>query len=360
MGPTVVCRATPIVRNSVYAFERAEVEVRHCRYMVLGLAVMLVCCAAWVAGCDRLKEFSERMQPSAESERAESRPPDGLGESVTFEVDGDGVFYVTYGADGKKHPAEQLNAIPIAERGAVGIHVSGQMPDEMVGEKTYVSDLFGAVAGETGEATLQAFEAFQVRSRESTRGGERAAEIVSHARELVGADDAVETADGSRLVRKREATPEPEKRERPAPSEPAVNSGEVVIRSADQLRAHAGDVELKAPGGEAAGESSGEPEPGGAAGEPEANAYRSVILYGAEWCGNCVQAKDWMEANGVDFTWRDIQHSRKAKREMIQFCRRKGVKPGSIPTIRIEGGGNEGDRVMQGWAPGPFQKLAAR
>ncbi|MSW86217.1 MAG: NrdH-redoxin, partial [Actinobacteria bacterium] len=36
------------------------------------------------------------------------------------------------------------------------------------------------------------------------------------------------------------------------------------------------------------------------------NDRRSVVVYGAEWCGDCRRSKAQLERLGIDFDYRDV------------------------------------------------------
>lgn len=45
---------------------------------------------------------------------------------------------------------------------------------------------------------------------------------------------------------------------------------------------------------------------------------QSVIIYGAEWCGFCHQAKDYFEKKNIPYTYHDIEKEPEAARELSE------------------------------------------
>lgn|GEM_PF-234941 len=63
-------------------------------------------------------------------------------------------------------------------------------------------------------------------------------------------------------------------------------------------------------------------------------AERSVRIefYGAAWCPSCRNAKAWLDAQRIDYTYRDVDADRATKQAL------RALNPrGTIPTIDIEG-----------------------
>jgi glutaredoxin len=304
------------------------------------------------AACDRDSE-----RPTAEAKEAD------LPDRVTFRIDGEGVFYVTYGSSGKKYPSNRLADIPIAERGVVGVHISGTSPESLVGKQVYVSDLLDAEAGEAVDASLHSFERFRRRSQTGSRAGEHASRVARTTRQILGDDEPglrndmrASTEEGSGSEGK--AKPSAKAKPPPKPS----SDDEIVIQSMDDLTARTnrpGGGVLIRRGRRTESKSPAPATDKPAAGENRSPNYPPVTLYGAEWCPSCQKAKKWLEREDVSFQYRDIDKSRSAKQSMIRFCRQKNVKPGSIPTLRIKFDGKN-DRIMQGWSPQMFRKIASR
>jgi glutaredoxin len=63
------------------------------------------------------------------------------------------------------------------------------------------------------------------------------------------------------------------------------------------------------------------------------NDRRSVVLYGAEWCGDCRRSKAQLERLGIDFDYRDVAANDADKDEAIAISGRQ-----SIPVIVLPDG----------------------
>ena len=63
------------------------------------------------------------------------------------------------------------------------------------------------------------------------------------------------------------------------------------------------------------------------------NDRRSVVLYGAEWCGDCRRSKAQLERLGIDFDYRDVAANDADKDEAIAISGRQ-----SIPVILLPDG----------------------
>ena len=67
--------------------------------------------------------------------------------------------------------------------------------------------------------------------------------------------------------------------------------------------------------------------------EGEMSDEKKIMLYGADWCGDCRRSKGYLEAHGVPFTYVDVDADAAAK-EMIETL--TGAK--SIPVIIFDDG----------------------
>jgi glutaredoxin len=85
--------------------------------------------------------------------------------------------------------------------------------------------------------------------------------------------------------------------------------------------------------GEGEASRGGGPSPSAVAGKGAAYA----IVYGAEWCGPCHQAKDYLEGRGVAVTFYDIEKEPKRAAEMQKKLRDAGRRGGNIPVIDVGG-----------------------
>lgn len=312
--------------------------------VLIGFSVL-----AFMSGCDREKTAD----PSVENQRLESLP-----EQVEVEVDGEGVYYVTFDADGEKHPADDIGDIPLAERGAVGVHVTGEMPEEMVGRRVYSTGLFGADPGDRVRAELVEFGTLRNRSQAGSMGGRGAASVYSTSRRLTdGAPSMDDTGETDSTV---SSTSGVETEVGDSKAGRSVGSDELVIESVDDLKTAGASEE----GGNfiEVDRGSAESVPGRRApAEQEREGYYPVIVYGADWCKVCRKAKKWLDTREVSYRWRDIEESEEAKEEMNRFCRQKDIEPDGIPTIRIIQEDKVGaDKVMQGWSADTFRRMAER
>ncbi|MEV6772745.1 glutaredoxin family protein [Nocardia sp. NPDC051030] len=59
-----------------------------------------------------------------------------------------------------------------------------------------------------------------------------------------------------------------------------------------------------------------------------------IVLYGADWCGDCRRAKSWLRENGVAFTEVDVEHDDAARDRAIELA--GGRK--DIPVVVLPGG----------------------
>ncbi len=64
-----------------------------------------------------------------------------------------------------------------------------------------------------------------------------------------------------------------------------------------------------------------------------------IVIYSADWCPACVQAKRYMDREGVEYEERNVDQPR-YKEELVQVSGGR-----SIPVIQVDGS------VMKGWNP---------
>jgi mycoredoxin len=51
-----------------------------------------------------------------------------------------------------------------------------------------------------------------------------------------------------------------------------------------------------------------------------------ILVYGADWCGDCLRAKRLLEARGVDYEWVDVEVQAGAAQEAVRLARgRKNI-----------------------------------
>ncbi len=60
----------------------------------------------------------------------------------------------------------------------------------------------------------------------------------------------------------------------------------------------------------------------------------AIILYGAEWCGDCRRSKRFLNANNVEYTYIDVEADESASEKVIAI--NGGQR--SIPVILFEDG----------------------
>lgn len=73
-----------------------------------------------------------------------------------------------------------------------------------------------------------------------------------------------------------------------------------------------------------------------------------VVMYGTEWCPHCKRAREYFQANGIDFREYDVEKSAKGKR----FMKRSDAN--GIPVILV------GNHRMTGFSQGRFDQLYQR
>ncbi|GAA2984391.1 glutaredoxin family protein [Actinokineospora diospyrosa] len=59
-----------------------------------------------------------------------------------------------------------------------------------------------------------------------------------------------------------------------------------------------------------------------------------VVIYSAEWCGDCRRAKSWLTANAVPFTEINVEHDDAARERAIALA---GGRQ-EIPVVVLPGG----------------------
>ncbi|MFF2553052.1 glutaredoxin family protein [Nocardia sp. NPDC058058] len=64
-----------------------------------------------------------------------------------------------------------------------------------------------------------------------------------------------------------------------------------------------------------------------------------IVLYGADWCGDCRRAKTWLRENHIPFTEMDVEHDDTAREKAIALANgRKNIPVVVFPngTVLIE------------------------
>jgi glutaredoxin-like protein len=62
--------------------------------------------------------------------------------------------------------------------------------------------------------------------------------------------------------------------------------------------------------------------------------HGEILVYGADWCGDCRRAKRFMDDNGVSYSWIDVENDQSAIELVLELNGGKRV----IPTIVFEDG----------------------
>jgi len=63
-----------------------------------------------------------------------------------------------------------------------------------------------------------------------------------------------------------------------------------------------------------------------------------VIVFGADWCGDCIRAKRLLDERNVDYTWRDIVAQPELADQVVKYNIEAGFGPKRrIPIILIDG-----------------------
>jgi glutaredoxin len=76
-----------------------------------------------------------------------------------------------------------------------------------------------------------------------------------------------------------------------------------------------------------------------------------IVMYGADWCGDCFRAKRMFERHGTEFRWIDVDEDADAKEEAIRISGRR-----NIPVIVFP----EGDVLVEPTDPELEQALLRR
>ena len=64
----------------------------------------------------------------------------------------------------------------------------------------------------------------------------------------------------------------------------------------------------------------------------------SILLYGAEWCPDCVRSKAFLDRRRMRYTYIDIEKTPEAADEVVRLNERAGRGPvRRIPVIVIDG-----------------------
>jgi glutaredoxin len=304
--------------------------------------IIVACLSFSLVGCDRSSEPEATAQGAAKTVATSE-------ESISFEVDGQGVRYLYRTGYGGARSKLKLEDVPMAYRGAVAVHVSGKTDDATAGEQAYLAELYEAKPGEKAKAYLHDQKTFQGFSRAGIDAARTAVEVKKVAMETA------EMTPGSdfhehmmtTLVLEHPSTGQVERKrvriKRAGGSEPEP-------KTRDSWSDRVGESWKDAFGDEAEKES-------GAQDKSEKKApWRRVVMYSTPWCPACKTAKKWLEQNDVPYDYRDVSSSQTDRREMRRYCTENGMNPGAVPTFRI----GDQNKMMQGWHAGRFERLAKK
>jgi glutaredoxin len=268
------------------------------------------------------------------------------GEPVEFVVDGPGVRYLYRTGYGGARSKLRLADVPIAYRGAVSVHVSGETEDAKAGEHAYLADLFGAKAGD--EATAYRHEQSYLVA--SSRAGIDAARAALAASEL--AMETAEMTPGSEFRKHMRTTIVVEDSKTGQVERKQVSVKRGGLKRDEKKEKSWGDSVGDAWEGAFGDEAKKE----AASDKPKMASWRPVVMYSTPWCPACKTAKRWLDKKKVPYKVQDVSKSQSARAEMQRYCSQNGLRPTAVPTFRI----GEDNEMMQGWHAGRFERLAKK
>lgn len=77
---------------------------------------------------------------------------------------------------------------------------------------------------------------------------------------------------------------------------------------------------------------------------------KSVVVYGASWCGACQKTRAYLKQKHVPFVDKDIDNDSSAAREMRSKLGKAGIEGSGIPVIDV------GGKLMVGFDPGAIDR----
>lgn len=266
--------------------------------------LVALCCAS--VGCER----DRGVEAGELADEASALAP----ASISFEVDHPRVRYVTFGPDGRERSHARLASIALAERAAALIFFEEAPARLDPSGEYYVATLLGAAPQEIRAAELRSLSS----ARDTAEHALRAARLGLAVKSIAMGQAARRAAS---VVEERTSTPTRRTRAAKLAATPkrAPIRIEVVGTSSAADTTTSRDAQRPA-----------------------------VTVYFATWCGVCDRAMAWLDQQRVPYRAVDIEASAANRREMRELCRREGLNPGAVPTIRV------GDRVMQGWSADAF------
>ena len=57
----------------------------------------------------------------------------------------------------------------------------------------------------------------------------------------------------------------------------------------------------------------------------------AIVMYGAQWCGDCRRAKAWLTRNDVPFIYVDVENDDVARDKAIEISGRKNIPVVVLP-----------------------------
>jgi mycoredoxin len=75
----------------------------------------------------------------------------------------------------------------------------------------------------------------------------------------------------------------------------------------------------------------------------------NIVVYGADWCGDCLRAKRLLDARGEDYQWIDVEVQAGAAQEAVRLARgRKNIPVIVMPdgSVLVEPSNPELDRAL--------------
>ena len=60
----------------------------------------------------------------------------------------------------------------------------------------------------------------------------------------------------------------------------------------------------------------------------------AIIVYGTSWCGDCYRVRSYLNRNGIDYQWVNIDHDNEGETLVLHLNR--GMR--SVPTIILPDG----------------------
>jgi len=79
-------------------------------------------------------------------------------------------------------------------------------------------------------------------------------------------------------------------------------------------------------------------------------ASKSVVVYGASWCGACAKTRSYLKSKHIPFVDKDIDADSSAAREMRVKLGKAGIQGSGIPVIDV------GGKLMVGFDPGAIDR----